>query len=649
MTHPHIPSAFLETGVLSVLDATVASRLASRAGECATDVVLALALAVRAPRHGHVHIDLAQVQIEHLQASQDTQTTPPTLPEDRGAWIEHVRQSVLVSDCGQPGQRPFQLHGTALYTDRSWTYQHAVASRFKAWSSTPLLRPNNPEQLRLAMSALFPDAAAGQQDQQALAVATAIMSPFTVVTGGPGTGKTWTVRNLLALALLDHPRDSAPLRIALAAPTGKATFRLQESIQSDLTALVEALRQVLAPELAEDIADSIRAIQAKTIHRLLGWQPHNPTRFRFNRDSPLPADLVIVDETSMVDLAMMSKLTEALLPSAQLVLVGDPHQLASVEAGSVLADLCRPVDASAGPVSQGTTDALSWLDEIAAQDADASAATTRLGDHIVPLVQNRRFSDTSNIGRFARAVVASPADPEEAFSAFETEQGDLQRISPPLTLSGPLLQSMLEGYQEVMDLAHSGPGTGESTTDFVCRLLQAFDSFRILCAHRRGPLSVTDINHTLTSRFRNRHPGTGGHWIGRPILITENDYTSGRFNGDTGITIAVDGQLVVVFPDARDEGEPFVQVPVARLPAHATCFAMTIHRSQGSQWSTVQVVLPQEPSPILTRELLYTGVTRASQSATVVASPDVLRLALNTPIQRASGLGAALWRDQDSQ
>jgi exodeoxyribonuclease V alpha subunit len=521
---------FNDAGVLAPADVHVATRLAALAGEADETVALAAALAVRAPRLGHVYVDLATIR-ETATVDTDEPVDLTALPwPDPAAWLPLVAASSLVGG-------PLQLEGSALYLDRYWREERMLAADLRALIDAPRAS------VEAAGLERFDDA------KQRLAAETALRRRFAVIAGGPGTGKTTTVARIVALLL---EQDPATL-IALAAPTAVAAARLTDAMR-----------------LA-----GIDGVEARTLHRLLGWRPDTHSRFRHDRGNRLPYDVVIVDETSMVSLWQMARLVEAVRPGARLILVGDPGQLTSIEAGAVLGDI-----AAAGG------DAIVTLDEVYRYDAD--------------------------IGRVAEAIRRGDADATVAALAGVTWVDDDALVR----------ERAVATARAVTDAAEAGDGS---------RAIAALGSFRLLCAHRRGPYGVS----TWTARIEDWTGAGGAEWYaGRPLLVTANDYGLQLFNGDTGVVVAGEGGLMAAFER--------VALRPTRLASVETVYAMTVHKAQGSQFEAAAVVLPEPTSPILTRELLYTAVTRARRELIVVGSEESVRAAVGRPVARASGLRARL-------
>ena len=608
MSDQDLLSAFVEAGVLGPLDLHFAQALGRLGEDSDQTVLLAAALASRAPRAGHTCADLQTVS-QAIRLEREAPSTPLPWPEP-AAWLEAVARSPLVRRPHDDLTRPLLLEGTRLHLDRYWRYQQRLVAALEARASTATVALD-PTRLDADLDHFFPvdPALEGAPDLQRLAAKTAAERRFTVITGGPGTGKTTTVLKLLlvllsqARALAPSGRAAWPPSVHLLAPTGKAAARLAESLTEGLA----SLKQPVDAELAEALPS-----QATTIHRALGYQPRSPTRFRHDADHPLGADVVVVDEASMVDLALFAKLVDAVPPSARLVLLGDRDQLASVEAGAVLGDICG---------------------------VDRQGARSRLSDCLVHLTRTWRFGADSGIGNLARAVNAGEVEAALQLLRGPAEDIDLIELSSDARgLPAALLGELVRTWTPIVRAP-------DPTT-----ALSLLGHTRVLCAHRRGSLGVEGINRALqealeaAGAIRPRGP----FWSGRPVLVRRNDPELGLFNGDIGLLLpepdSPQGALWAWFPGAPGTGPR--RLHPARLPVHDTVFAMTVHQSQGSQFAHPVVVLPARPSAILTRELLYTGITRARQQVTVVASESALQAGIEARVVRQSGLGAALWTDR---
>ena len=575
--------AFAEAGVLAAADVHVARRLGSLAREGDDQVLLATALAVRAVRLGAVCVDLRALRDVHVE---DLDASALPWPDD-AALEAALRRSPLVAGSTVGDLRPLRLtdtdEGPLLHLVRYWRLERVVREVLAARDAT---RPPYDEQvLADGLARHFPEP---PPDRQRVAAALAVTRWTAVVAGGPGTGKTFTVARVLRLLLDQQPGA----RIALAAPTGKAAARLQEQV-----------------------AEQGLALPAVTLHRLLGWRPDSRTRFRHDADDRLPHDVVVVDETSMVSLTMTARLLEALRPDARLVLVGDPDQLASVDAGAVLADLvARPVTAPVHPALERLVGA-----DLAAADDPAEAALSpreraRLGGGVVRLSRGRRFGGAIA----ALAVAVRDGDADAALAVLTSGAPEVELTDD----DAGLRFDVVDAAARTTALAGAGDVEGA---------LAALEEHRLLCAHRDGAHGVRDWDRAARGWVG---APAGGWYAGQPLLVTANDHDARVYNGDTGVVVVRDGGLVAAF--ARG-AQPLLRPP-ASLAAVDTVYAMTIHRSQGSQYRAVSVLLPPTASALLTRELLYTAVTRARERVRVVGTEQSVRAAVERRVLRASGL-----------
>lgn len=592
--------AFNSAGVLAAADVHVASRLGRLGGETEEKVLLAAALAVRAARLGSVCLELGEARRSvAVEDEQGVDVGALPWPEPVG-WTAACAASPLVAvgPAGDPW-RPLRLVDGLLYLDRYWRQEELVRDELDTRAARPV-PPVDEDRLRSALGRLFPDP---PPDRQRLAALMAALRPLTVVAGGPGTGKTTTVARLLTV-LQDQP-GPAP-RIALAAPTGKAAARLQEAVREEAAARGLALGEV----------------SASTLHRLLGSVPGR-SRFRHDRHNRLPHDVVVVDETSMVSLTLMARLMEAIRPDARLVLVGDPDQLASVEAGAVLGDLvARPATVGALPP---------LLTELAGRDLDpGEEQADALRGGVVRLRTIHRFG--GSIGTLAAAVQAG--DPAGVLAILTSGAPDLEFVecdaaAPPAGSLDALRADIIAAGQVMAAASEAGD---------VVRALESLGRHRLLCAHRQGPYGVARWSEQVDRWLTGAGTGASGQgpWYrGRPLLVTQNDYELRLYNGDTGVVVDA-GPAGVQAAFSRG-GEP-VLLPPSRLSAVQTVHAMTVHRSQGSQYERVSLVLPPAESPLLTRELFYTAVTRATGHVRVVGTRAAVVAAVARPILRASGL-----------
>ncbi len=517
--------------------------------------------------------------------------------------------SVVEEQAGQP----LTLFAGRLYLSRYFRFEQQVACWLQQ-ASLPIATSADTPELAQQLRQLFTPQT--DVDWQAVAVATACDGRFTLISGGPGTGKTTTVTKLLALLVA---QSEQPLLIRLAAPTGKAAARLTESIAK---AKIELTGQVNAAWLAGI------PTQASTLHRLLGVIPGLP-EFRHNGQNPLPLDVLVVDEASMIDLPMMARLLVALPPQARLILLGDKDQLASVEAGAVLGDICQFV---AQGVSSQQAQQLQQRTGYELQNY-VQPAGHPLRDRLCLLRKSYRFAADSGIGKLAEAV--NNGDVKAAHAVWAQDYRDIRLHSDEQRLE-MAISIAAKGYHAYLALL-AAPITSENAIE----LLKAFNQIRLLCALHDGPWGINGMNQAIGQRLQSQGKlQLSGEWFaGRPVMITENDYGLGLYNGDIGIA-ASDGERLrvwFVLPDGKAHG--FLP---SRLPAHDTAWAMTVHKSQGSEFTHTLLLLPPEVNPLLTRELLYTGITRAREQLDLFATPEVLALMVRKQTERYSGLGAML-------
>jgi exodeoxyribonuclease V alpha subunit len=559
------------------------------------------------------------------------------LPSQAADWAEALRASPLVAIDGDDGSgaAPLVLHGSRLYLRRYRGYERRVAAQVLRRSAAP---PAADEAaIRRQLDLLFPAAASpggAGVDWQKVACAIALRGRLSILTGGPGTGKTYTAARLLALLFALDPVPGH-LRVALAAPTGKAAARLKQSIDAALHALTPQPGGHPAPgELAARIAP------ARTLHALLGARP-DTRRLRFGASRPLEVDVLIVDEASMIHLEMMAALLEALPPQARVVLLGDKDQLASVEAGAVLGDLCR--DAEAGRYGPQT---LAFIEAATGQRLpDACAGDgPPLAQQTVMLRESRRFGGP--IGQLALAVNRGDAAASAALLRADAK-GALAWLDAPspsavvqLALHGrPGAEGGFGAYLAALRQRPARPDA-QGHAAWVLSVLAAFERFRLLCAVRQGEWGSVGLNEAIERALAagGLLAKRGAWYEGRPVMVTRNDADAGVFNGDIGIALqpaAPGAPLRAYFLD----GNAVRSIGASRLAAVETAFAMTVHKSQGSEFEHTVLVLPREPGRGLTRELVYTGITRARGAFTLVSPrAQALGEALAHRTQRASGL-----------
>ena len=624
---PVLLRPFNDIGVLSAADVHVAARMAELAGEQDEWVALAAAFAVRGPRLGHVLVDLATIRSTAAVDSDepvDLSALPWLQPDE---WIRRLTASglVAVGEDADPGAaRPLRLVGSTVYLDRFWREEREVAADLLTFSDgTPAIVDE--AVLTDGLARLF--AGEPADSRQRLAAATAVLRRFAVVAGGPGTGKTTTVARIVALLVEQSAAtgDPPPL-IALAAPTGKAAARLQEAVHAEAATLA----------VGDDVRSRLLDLHASTLHRLLGWRPGSHSRFRHHRTNRLPHDVVIVDETSMVSLSLMARLVESVRPDARLVLVGDPGQLTSIEAGAVLGDIVGP--ATAGPMMRAQARAA--LAAVTGHDipagADPPSDGAAIGDGIVVLDRVHRFG--GGIAQLADAI--RRGDPDDVMSVLESQLDDVSWIAvdaaePEAELAlAEVREEAVTAGRRVVEAARAGEARDA---------IAALGAFRVLCAHRRGAQGVAAWTARIESWLATAIPGfepDGPAYVGRPLLVTENDYELRLYNGDTGVVVQTAPDRVSA---AFERGGELLEFTPTRLGAIETAVAMTIHKSQGSQFDTAVVLLPAATSRILTRELLYTAATRARSRLVLVGAESAVRAAVARPVARASGLRDRLW------
>jgi exodeoxyribonuclease V alpha subunit len=544
------------------------------------------------------------------------------LPKNVKLWSAQLTAADQVWQVGDLDfDQPLVLDGERLYLRRYWRDETLVAAAIRARALDA--RTVDAPQVRKWLDILFAsDRRAEAPDWQKLACAIALRGSVAIITGGPGTGKTYTVARLLAL-LFAMANDAGHQRIALAAPTGKAAARLKQSIDKALTELADKVGGALP--LRELTA---RMGAARTLHSLLGARP-DTRAFAHHKGNPLDVDVLIVDEASMVHLEMMAALLDALPPGATLILLGDKDQLASVEAGAVLGDLCH--DAQAGGYSPDTLAyALAAAGETIPAEFAGSAGA--LAQQTVMLRHSRRFGGP--IGQLALAVNGGDvARAEQVLRGGDSAVNWIEHAH-----QHHVLQLAGDGYAPYLSLIAGFDGRGHEA--WVRAVLQSFEAFRILCAVRDGEWGVTGLNAAIEQKLESARliRGRGEWYVGRPVMVTRNDYGTGVFNGDIGLTLndpARPGSLRVYFL----EGDKVRSVLSTRLRHVETAFAMTVHKSQGSEFRHTVLVLPKERGSMIARELIYTGITRASSVFTLVsAGSGGLGEAIVRKTRRASGL-----------
>lgn len=583
-------------------------------------IFLSAALVSNATGGGDICINLDRYAQKLLVAHTDTRECVVCPPLQ--VWREKLMSSPVV---GTPDDyRPLILDGqNRLYLYRYWEYQKKLADSIRQKAANKMTGVNLTV-LKDGLNRLFKSSPALIDWQQIAAIA-AVLNRFSVISGGPGTGKTYLVAKILALLL--EQNGGRGLRIFLTAPTGKAAMKLSETIKTAVQTI----------PCSDAIRDAIPT-EAATIHRLLQTIPHSPY-FYFCEGNPLPADVVIVDEASMIDLALMSKLFQALPADARVILVGDRDQLASVQPGSVLGDICDPRHIHA--FSENFCRQVNLLIGVSPSAPDIRILPADgLHDSLIALHKNYRFSETGGIGGFSNAVKSG--------NAAEAIESLAQTDEPGIIWESAFSANALPEILERMVVKEYSPYLREAEP-FVA--LEQFNRCKILCALNKGPFGIQTVNQLveqilsrnglITAAQRSQHP-----WYrGRPVIITRNDYHLGLYNGDIGITLPdpVDnaGTLYVFFPGSHNETRRF---SLQQLPEHETVYAMTVHKSQGSEFAKILLILPDKDVAVLTRELVYTAVTRAREQVVIYGSKSILDTAISRRFDRTSGLRDALWQ-----
>jgi exodeoxyribonuclease V alpha subunit len=598
--------ALVDHEILAPIDAELGSLLARKSQEALAgpeeSQVIGLAGALLSAERARGHSCL---EIRALAGrSHGGERIGVSIPTE-GPLRELLERSGLCGNGSAP--TPLVLDAGRLYLYRYHTAECRLAASVR--SRVAGVEPDAPamgEDTVTLFRACFDLGAGRPVDWQAVAAAAAMRGRLTVITGGPGTGKTHTVARVLALLLTRDPS----LRIAVAAPTGKAAARLAESLREGAAKL--------------PVSDAVRAALPRdghTLHRLLGFKPWCDS-FAAGPDQPLAEDVIVVDEASMVDLLLMDALFAAVRRDARIILLGDQDQLASVDTGYVLGDICRAADGA----GHAHTPALGeWYERLAGMPLPEVGSAAPIRDCVVRLTRSWRFEQQPAIGALASAV--REGDMDTAFAVLDGSEHPDVALRDTMSRPDDLLGSIaahIDAYLEA---------------DTPEEALERLAGFRILCALRDGPRGVAGLNDTIERWLRRRGMISLSAWYDRrPVLVTANDPATGLFNGDVGVTWVEDGRTTVCFP-MRTGLQRF---STSRIPAHTTAWAMTVHKAQGSEFDRVVLVLPDADNRVLTRELIYTAVTRARRLVTLLGPRDVLRSAVQRTTGRASGLGERL-------
>jgi exodeoxyribonuclease V alpha subunit len=602
---------FVQAGVFGPFEVQLATTMVRLQPGVSDEVVLALAVAARAPRFGHVCAELGDVDRQIVESDESVDTLRALPWPSLDTWTRALGRSALVAAPDavvDERVRPLVWDGNRVYLHRYWHYESAVVDDLTRRARRGLQPPGprSPEEggdaLEAGLDALF-DSRHGGPDLQREAARRALTSSVSIIAGGPGTGKTHTVARLLAVAHRVAEADDRSLSVALAAPTGKAAQRMRDAVRGEVPALEQS--GAISPAIGLSLART----DATTIHRLLGWLPG--PRFEHDRRNPLPHHLVIVDETSMVSLPLMARLLDAVRPEARVVLVGDPFQLASIEAGTVLGDVVGPSGES---------------------DGNDVPAGSPLAGRVTVLRRMHRFGADSAIAALAEAIRVGDGD-----AAVDLVQGghpDVRWVRDSDGAAVDRVRGLVIEAGVEMALAAMGGDVGAA--------LAAANRIKVLAATRRGPLGLYDWSDRIEAAVGMQVPQMQRRrrwFVGRPIIVTGNDRVNRVANGDVGVVVDRNGGMEVGL--SEEAGVRYLAP--SRLDRVETWWAMTIHKSQGSEFTHAVVSLPQPESPILTRELLYTAVTRARKQLTIVGSEAALRAAVDRPVARASGLRDRLW------
>lgn len=656
-------ATWVEMGALRSLDLALARFIKQQLPDSSDALLLAVALVSERNAHGHVCLDLRaalqqpQLLLSAVKQAPEASSDNPARDElsvqlgqlTVASWVAALSASPAVEICignlSEQSGSPLVLAGSAeqplLYLRRYWQYEQQIKAALAERLAVPNTLSESTTQTLLA--SLFPATnVPTSTDWQKVACLLAARSNFAIITGGPGTGKTTTVVKLLALLQgLRLSNQETSMQIHLAAPTGKAAARLSESIAGSIE------RLQLPAHLAADIKAKIPK-EVTTLHRLLGSRP-NTRDFRHHAANPLPTDLVVVDEASMMDVEMMARLVDALPSTARLILLGDKDQLASVEAGSILGDLCQTADAAHyTPATQAWIQQLSG-EQLADQFIDAQGTAPQQATCM--LRYSYRFSAHPGIGELASQINSGQATAKSLKVSFAKHPDSLhsvqlQAASDTYSIQlAPLEKLAVEGYQGYLTTLKAlqptqATANPETLQEWALNVFAAHNQFQLLTAMRRGVFGVENLNQLICKALKRKALLPEGELLwysGRPLLVTRNDYSLKLMNGDIGICMEWPGKgLRVAFPDGK-QGIRWV-LP-SRLQAVETVFAMTVHKSQGSEFTHTALVLPEYGNPVLSKELIYTGVTRSKEQFTLVHSSDaVLQQALQTRIERASGL-----------
>ena len=631
----HLLEKLATSGILEAADIALPRWLHNRLHEEDAVVLFAAAHLSALTRQGHVgaRIPIESTEIPMFAAEE----LPDLMTAERdmlNEWCSQIPQALEYSDVAgdqEDIEHPLIYDSGYLYFHRYHRYESSLARMLLEKSTQQMPAFDEQKAVDWIHKLLPSDPDKYKINYQQLAMWMALKKRLLILTGGPGTGKTYTLIRLVALRfLLNQASDNSLPSVALAAPTGKAAARINESIADSMTGLNESIDDKLLRQLPT---------QAQTIHRLLGTRRNQP-EFIHNPDNPLTHDIVVVDEASMVDIGLMTKLMEALKPECQLILIGDKDQLASVEAGSVLGDICSPRNMQQNVLSVNTFSP-DFRNEVSASSlmqkpGDESSNCSPIIDCMVQLERSRRFEGAPSIGKLASAVNSNKA--KEALELLRDES-DISMFPD---------KNMNDLEIELSSWNYLNLSFDKKNMD---KLFQFWERFQILCAHRRGLKSTEIINRLIDSKIAHKSKQTQTNypdeWYpGRPIIITRNDYELDLYNGDIGITVKNPGSseaLQVGFPSRGESEKTYRYISTAQLSSYRSAWALTVHKSQGSEFNKVLLMLPDQSSPILTRELIYTALTRSKKTFSVWGKKSILGEAISRNIQRTGALGQRIW------
>ena len=554
---------------------------------------------------GHLCLNVENYNKEvtsHLDILKESGAEPPRYPKLIDEKDLQNCDDILYTQQESDIVKPFVYENGNYYLSRYWSYEKNILQRIESLIADSFFNLNLIEDEKLFIHTLF---STDEKiiDWQLIAVLSSLLRRFSIITGGPGTGKTTTISKLLAIVLKIDPN----LKIALAAPTGKAAVRMNESLNNSINDKLYGLK---APD---EIKSKIGNLSAETIHRLLGWK-EGTHYFKHNRNNPLSHNIVVVDEASMIDASLMSKLLDAIPDNGKLILLGDKNQLASVEAGSVFGDLCRTQGKRVNNLSQDIINLYTKLQGYG-DLSDYMGEVNQLSRSIIELMISRRFSDDEGIGKFSKAVISEDTEILKD-SEFYTPTPDKESVE--IVDDYNIITQYYSLYKDYLS---------EPDID---KALKLFDNFRVLTATNDDQYGVNIYNRKIED-YLGLNRGDEPFYHNQPVMITKNNHQLGIYNGDIGIIREDDGKLYLYFSAEK-------RVSVVHIDDYKTAFAMTIHKSQGSEFREVAIIIPETESKILSKELLYTAITRAKKRAIIAAKPEVLKPIIQKGVERVSGI-----------